>query len=399
MENEAYKLYSSLPMYGRHKTWAEIDLDALKHNYKLIKDHISSSSEARLICVLKADAYGHGADACARVLLGEGCDFFAVSCIEEAVALRNVCLEFDKHADILLLGYTLPSSVGELVANDIIQTVFSPEYAKALNDEAKKQNCCVRVHIKLDTGMNRLGFIAQDKETVACAANDIAAVCALCNMKVEGMFTHFVSADEISCCEKDRTIEQYEYFAAVNDLLLQKGIKIPFKHVANSAAVVRYPNLHLDGVRAGILLYGARASEAADLPSLRPVMSLKTVVSHIHKLSAGKTVSYGGTFSSDSERTLATLPIGYADGFIRAFSGAEVSIETKSGEKVKANIVGRICMDQCMADVTDKCVNVGDIVTLFGEECSQIYDLAALAGTIDYECLCIISGRVPRVYK
>lgn len=148
MKNETYKLYSSLPIYSRHKTWAEIDLEALRHNYRLLKKHIGT---ARMICVLKADAYGHGADSCARALLGEGCDFFAVSCIEEAVALRQVCTELGKHADILLLGYTLPYSAGVLAEMDIIQTVFSPEYAMALNEEAKRQGRSVRIHIKLDT--------------------------------------------------------------------------------------------------------------------------------------------------------------------------------------------------------------------------------------------------------
>lgn len=394
MENETYKLYSSLPIYSRHKTWAEIDLDALRRNYALLKNHVGGS---RIICVMKADSYGHGADSCARALLEEGCDFFAVSCIEEAVALRKVCIELGKRADILILGYTLPYSAGTLAESDIIQTVFSPEYAMALSEEARRQRCRVRVHIKLDTGMNRIGFVAQNDETVNRAADDIAAVCALDSISVEGMFTHFAKADEAVCGE-DMTLIQAGRFTSVNNKLADMGIKIPFLHVSNSAASVRYPELHFDGVREGILLYGARASELADLPGLRPVMSLKTVISHIHSLPAGEHVSYGGTFTSDIERTLATIPIGYADGFLRAFSGAKVSIASKSG-KITAPIVGRICMDQCMVDVTGTDANVGDVVTLFGEDPSQLYDLAKLAGTIDYECLCLISGRVPRIYK
>lgn len=396
MKNETYKLYSSLPIYSRHKTWAEIDLDALRHNYKLLRTHVGG---ARLICVLKADAYGHGADSCARALLGDGCDFFAVSCIEEAVALREVCIELGKKADILLLGYTLPYSAGILAKNDVIQTVFSPEYALALNEEAARQGCVVRTHIKLDTGMNRLGFTAQDKDSIARAAEDVSEVCALGNLKVEGMFTHFAKADEVAGDrEGDMTLLQFDRFKAVNSLLLKKDIKIPFLHTSNSAASVLYPELGLDGVREGILLYGARASEKAYLPGLRPVMSLKTVISHIHTLKPGETVSYGGTYSSDTERTLATIPIGYADGFIRAFGGASVSVATREGA-VEARIVGRICMDQCMIDITGTAAGVGDTVTLFGDTPERLFELAERAGTIDYECLCLISGRVPRVYK
>ena len=267
----------------------------------------------------------------------------------------------------------------------------------ALNEEARRQGRVVRTHIKLDTGMNRLGFGAQDGESAVSAAEDIEEVCAFENLKVEGMFTHFAKADEEPASE-DATLLQYSRFEKVNSILCEKGINIPFLHVANSAASVRYPSLHLNGVREGILLYGARASEIADLDGLRPVMSLKTVISHIHILKAGQAVSYGGIFTSETERTLATIPIGYADGFIRAFGGARVSVETKDGS-IEAEIVGRICMDQCMIDITGTSARVGDVVTLFGDTRERLYDLAERAGTIDYECLCLISGRVPRVYK
>ncbi len=393
MKNETYKLYSSLPIYSRHKTWAEINLEALRHNYRLLKKHIGT---ARMICVLKADAYGHGADSCARALLGEGCDFFAVSCIEEAVALREVCTELGKKADILLLGYTLPYSASVLAETDIIQTVFSPEYAMALNEEAKKQHRVVRVHIKLDTGMNRLGFDAQDDDVASASASDIADVCALENLSVEGMFTHFARADE-EIGGDETTILQYSRFETVNELLRKKGINIPFLHVSNSAASVRHTDLALDGVREGILLYGARASQAADLEGLRPVMSVKSVISHIHVVKKGQQVSYGGVYTADSDRLVATIPIGYADGFVRAFGGASVLISTEAGD-AEAPIIGRICMDQCMIDITGTNARVGDTVTLFGDNRDRLYFLAERAGTIDYECLCLISGRVPRVY-
>ena len=398
MNNQDYNLYSILPLYSRHKTWAEIDLGALRHNYRLLKERIQNGSGGRMICVLKADAYGHGADCCAGALLEEGCDFFAVSCIEEAVALRNICTKLGRAADIMILGYTLPYSASMLAANDIIQTVFSPEYSAALSGEAERQGCVVRTHIKLDTGMNRIGFVAQDEASVLQTAEDICRISAYGGTKVEGMFTHFAKADEKPAGKNEMTLRQYERFIRVNELLKKRGVNIPFLHVSNSAASVLYPSFKLDGVREGILLYGARPSKEAELLGLRPIMSLKSVISHIHTLQPHEGVSYGATFSSDEERLIATIPIGYADGFIRAFSGAQVSIETSGGIE-KAQIVGRICMDQCMIDITGTSAKVGDTVTLFGHEPSQLYELAERAGTIDYECLCLISGRVPRVNK
>ncbi len=395
LKNEAYKLYSGLPVYSRHKTWAEIDLGALRHNYLLLKKNAGNSG---MICVLKADAYGHGAGSCAAALLDEGCDFFAVSCIEEAVDIRRVCSENGKKADILILGYTLPYSAELLVKNDIIQTVFSLEYAMALNDEAKKQGVKVRCHIKLDTGMNRLGFASQSDALIEQTAKDIVTLSGLEGLLPEGMFTHFAKADETGDEADAMTELQLDRFNKVVKLLEENGVKIPLLHVSNSAASVRFPHMSLDLVREGILLYGARPSEAAELSGIKPVMSLKTVISHVHSLLPGEAVSYGGLFKSNEERLLATIPIGYADGFMRSFSGAEVSIKTKAGRE-KARIVGRICMDQCMIDITDTSAGVGDEVTIFGEEPEQLYSLAERAGTIDYECLCLISGRVPRVYK
>lgn len=401
MKQDAYKLYSSLPIYSQHKTWAEIDLSALRHNYHTLLRMVNKGTEekCKLICVMKADSYGHGADACTRVLLEEGCSFFAVSCIEEAVALRTLCEEMNKNAQILILGYTLPISARTLAENNICQTVFSPEYAEALNIEASRQKCRVKCHIKLDTGMNRLGFVAQSDKSISEAVREIEKVSRFDGISIEGMFTHFAKADErpkdSSLC---LTKKQFERFQKVSNLLSEKGIQIPLRHVSNSAASMLFPEYNLDCVREGILLYGARPSLSTELKELKPVMSLKTVISHIHTVSAGESVSYGGLCSFSEERRLATIPIGYADGFLRSYSGALVSIATKSG-RASAKIVGRICMDQCMIDITDTDADIGDIVSLFGETPSQLYELAEKAGTIDYESLCLISGRVPRVYK
>lgn len=401
MEIEKHRLYSSLPIYKSHKAWAEIDLDALRHNYRTLCARVAQGREKapKVMCVLKADAYGHGADIFARTLLEEGCSAFAVSCIEEAVAIRQVCRKLDKAANILILGYTFPDSAEILVENDIIQAVFSTEYAHELNEHAIRLGCRVRCHIKLDTGMNRIGFVSQDEESIRRTALEIATLHRLEGLCIEGMFTHFAKADEPSSSGgQDMTEKQFERFMSVDNELRALGVSIPLKHVSNSAASMLFPKCRLDLVREGILLYGAMPSEYSQIPELRPVMKLKTVISHIHTLRKGETVSYGGTFSADSERIIATLPIGYADGLLRAYSGATVSIATDGGQAF-APIVGRICMDQCMIDITDTGAKVGNIVTIFGDEPSQLHNLSKRAQTIDYECLCLISGRIPRIYK
>ncbi len=393
-----YKLYSSLTELEQRKTWAEIDLGALRQNYRLLREMAASEQkEVRMIAVVKAEAYGHGAPACVRTLLCEGCDFFAVSCIDEAVAVRGVCDGEHREADILILGYTQPSLAYQLARYHIIQTLLSEDYAVHLNRCAADAGVTVRTHIAVDTGMNRIGFAAHSPQEIAAAASAIARVQAFPHLCLEGMFTHFARADEeaggAGCLRTDLQAERYR---ALRAALEERGICIPFHHVCNSAAAVRRPQDRMNGVRLGILLFGARPSDCIELP-LKPVMKLKTVISHLHKLLPGESVSYGGLFSADTERLIATVPIGYADGFLRAYSGAFVTVET-SGGPCPAPIVGRICMDQCMIDVTGTGAQTGDIVTLFGNDPKELYACADRAGTIDYECLCLISSRVPRVY-
>ena len=396
----ARRLYAGLPIVREARTWAEIDLDALCENYRAVTAHLRARSgrEVPVICVIKADAYGHGADSVARALLDEGCRFFAVSCIEEGEELRGVCREMRINANILVLGYTRPSLAKRLAKNDLITALVSTEYACELAKHAAEANVTVRAHIKLDTGMNRIGFPIRTEGEISSAIHNIAHIRALAGLSIEGMFTHFARADEEGTSEPSGlTLIQRERFLAVREGLRALGIDGFFCHVCNSAAAIRFPDFADDAVRVGISLYGCEPSEALKTLALRPVMRLHTLVSHLHTLPVGETVSYGGTYSADTVRRIATLPVGYADGFLRAYSGAFVRIETREGE-VRAPIVGRICMDQCMVDVTDLPVAVGDKVTLLGADPEDIRDLARRAGTIPYEVLCLISARVPRLY-
>lgn len=393
-----YKLYSSLTELEQRRTWAEIDLDALRSNYRLLCDTVRMREKSvRMIAVVKAEAYGHGAPECVRTLLAQGCDFFAVSCIDEAVAVRAVCDGAGRSADILILGYTHPSLASQLARFNIIQTLLSEDYALRLEQAAAQANALVRTHVALDTGMNRIGFAAHSEEEIHSAVAAIAHVCTFSHLCIEGMFTHFARADEeVGGAGEAYTDLQVERYRAACCLLEERGIRIPFHHVCNSAAAVRRQNDYFNGVRIGILLFGARPSDRIALP-LKPVMKLKTVISHLHKLLPGEAVSYGGTYTADSERLIATVPIGYADGFLRAYSGAFVKVDTSEGV-CTVPIVGRICMDQCMIDVTGTGAQIGDTVTLFGNDPKELYAYADRAATIDYECLCLISSRVTRHY-
>ena len=391
-------MYSSLTELEQRKTWAEIDLEALRRNYRLLRDMVTEgNANTRIIAVVKAEAYGHGAPECVRTLLSEGCDFFAVSCIDEAVAVRAVCDGENKQADILILGYTHPSLAPQLWRFNIIQALLSEDYAVSLDRAATQANVTVRVHAALDTGMNRIGFAAHSDGEIVASTAALMRVHGFSGLSLEGMFTHYARADEAPMGEgEDFTDLQAARYRKVCDLLADRGIHIPFHHACNSAASVRRPNDYMNGVRIGILLFGARPSDHIELP-LKPVLKLKTVISHLHKLLPGEGVSYGGTYTADTERLVATMPIGYADGFLRAYSGAFVTVETQNGPRT-VPIVGRICMDQCMIDVTDTGARTGDVVTLFGSDPKELYAYADRASTIDYECLCLISSRVTRRY-
>ncbi len=392
---DSFRTYSDTPQVFAPKVVAEIDVAVLKSNYRYL---CSRAPEARRICVVKADAYGHTSAICVPALLEEGCDFFAVSCIEEALAVRTVCRNMGKKADVLILGYTDCRLAPLLFQNDIIQTAVSEEYARELAAVACGAHVCVRVHVALDTGMNRIGLCASTPSRCREAAEKIRSLSLCDGIAVEGLFTHFSRADE-DFEESDGlefTKAQFERFNSVRQRLIDGGINL-FCHVCNSAATLRFPEFAFDGVRLGIALYGVAPSSFVKA-EVTPVMSLKTVISHVHSVSAGDRVGYGGEYIAEKDRKTATLPIGYADGFIRAFSGFSVTVHTKNGD-IKAPVIGRICMDQCMIDVSGLDVSAGDRVTVFGEDAESLSTLARMAGTIEYELLCLVSGRVPRIAK
>ncbi len=396
MKPADYRLYSALKLIDTDRKRACIDLSALAHNYAVLGSHLTRERPVRIIAVVKADAYGHGSPECVRRLLALGCDFFAVSCIEEAMVVRKVTLETSQHADILILGYTDPSLAAHLSQNDFIQALLSPDYARQLAKAAAQASCRVRVHIAVDTGMNRIGFAAHSDKEIETTARDIATVAANPNLCVEGMMTHFATADEDTPSARRQMQVQAERYTALKEGLEREGIAIPFHHVCNSAASLTSPALWFDGVRIGNLLWGGGYGISAQLP-LKPVMRLEADISHIHTLLPGESVSYGAVFTAEHPMTVAVLPIGYADGWLRAYGNATLLLKTAT-RQYRVPILGRICMDQCMIDITDTDAAVGDTVTLFGEDRKSLDTLACLAGTIDYECLCLISSRVKRTY-
>ena len=373
-----------------YKTWAEIDTGALRRNWHGILSRLPD--RCTLIAVVKANAYGHGADIVIRTLAEEGCRFFAVSNPAEAVQVRELLPD----AEILILGCSMPQDMPDLWRMNIIQAVFDTEFALACDAamaEAKGRgelpaDARLRVHLKLDTGMNRLGFYAGDP---AEAAAEIASLSGLAHLNYEGMFTHFACADADH--GEGRTAVQLARFEAVRDRLRALGICPPMLHVCNSAGILHMPHACMDAVRAGIILYGL-TPDGSLLPWLEPVMTLKTRIVHIHTLHAGESVSYGGTFTAERDMRIATLPIGYADGFTRRFGGA--SVRLKDG--TLAPIIGRICMDQCMIDLGGTEAEPGDEVTLFGgDDGSMLEALAQRGGTINYEITSLIMERVPRI--
>ena len=363
-----------------HKVWAEINPSALVRNYKRIE---KMSRGTRVIPVIKADAYGHGAVESMLALKKAGAEMFAVSSVAEAVELKKVCSD----PRILILGYSLEDDVDVLSKYNITQTVFSLDYARSLDAACTRLGVeRISVHIKLDTGMNRLGICAKD---TAAAVGEVTAISRLEHLHIEGMFTHFACADEL---KSPLTDTQRTRFENVRSGLEKAGVELGMCHVCNSAGIIRSEISAYDAVRAGIILYGQMPSGDFDLGDFETPMSLKARVAHVHELDAGDSVSYGATFVADKKMKIATLPIGYADGFIRAYKGATVKLNGK-----ECPIIGRICMDQCMIDVTGLDVKSGDVAVMFDSR-EKIEMLAKMSNTISYEVLCLIGKRVPRIY-
>lgn len=367
------------------RTWAEIDLGNLEHNYRALR---ACAPASKFLGVVKANAYGHGAVPVAQKLEELGADYLAVACLNEALELRSAGIK----APILILGVTPPELADQVVAHGITQAVFTLELARALSQAAANQGTEAKIHVKVDTGMSRLGALCHDGET--CAA-EVAAICAQPNLTHEGIFTHFANADG----DEEYTMLQFTRFLDVLDVLENKyNLKFEIRHCAASAAVLNYPCTHLDMVRPGIALYGHYpdpSCEGLDGPGLLPVMALKSRVTAVRELPEGTPVSYGCTSSFGfGGGRVAVLPIGYADGLHRVLSN-ESSVFLAGQARP---IMGRVCMDMCMIGLDEAAdVKAGDVAEIFGRNL-PVEHHAGLANTIQYELLCAVSPRVPRVY-
>lgn len=369
-------------MYFR--TQAKIDLDAVEYNYNNTRAKLPQG--CKLLGVIKADAYGHGAVELARFLENK-CDFFGVACIEEAVELKKTGIK----TPILILGYVAPAFYDLVVKYDIRIPVFSYDMAKALSDEAVKQGKTVPFHFCIDTGMSRIGFQVNEESADVCKQ-----ICALPNIEAEGLFSHFATADESDLTKALAQREKYKTFV---EMLESRGIQIPIKHLNNSAGIMNFDE-YFDMCRMGIILYGLYPSEEVDksLLDIKPVMSWLTHISHIKTLEAGREVSYGGTFKTTEPRVIATIPVGYADGYPRCLSNkGRVIINGQY-----APIVGRVCMDQFMVDVTDvDGAELDSIVTLVGKDGDaelSMEEVSNAAYSFNYELPCRVARRVPRTY-
>ena len=365
--------------------WAEIDLDAIAYNTRNIKKLIGDKD---LIAVVKANCYGHGVIGIIPTLLENGVSRFAVAMISEALEIRDNKIT----TPVMILGFT-PLYLGEeLINNNIEQTVYDLDYARELSKIALTLNKKAKIHIAIDTGMGRIGFLPNEK-----SIDNITEICSLEGIEVIGIFTHFSTSDEK---DKEYSHEQFTKMLSVMDTLKKRGIDIPLKHVANSGAIIDLPDTYLDAVRAGIILYGYYPSDEIDKNNLalKPALTLKATITNVKTLEKDMYVSYGRTFKTSNETIVATIPVGYADGYLRKL--AENGKVIIKGEF--APIIGRICMDQFMIDVTNiPDVKIGDEAILLGEKNGLKYnadDMAKKLDTINYEVTCMLKSRLPRVY-
>jgi alanine racemase len=363
----------------KHRVTARVDLERIGHNYNYIKSLVG---DARVMAVVKADAYGHGSIEVAKKLESLGCTDFAVACLSEAQELRA----FGISGNILILGPTDAKLINEVIEGDFIQTVDSLDYAKALAKRGR-----VRVHIKVDTGMSRLGIYCHSEAYISPCADEISGIASLENISVEGIFTHFADSDGDG---EQFTRWQYKMFTSLLSELDSRNINVGIRHCCNSAATIRYPEMHLDMVRAGIILFGLMPSANIKDENIRPAMRLSARVCAVHTLKAGDCVSYGCGYRAKCDTRVAVIAIGYADGFSRVYSGKEL---IRINGKTFAT-VGRICMDMCMVDIgLDFECSVRDEAVIF-ETSEDIERLANALGTINYEILCSLKHRVKLEY-
>ncbi len=373
------------------RAWAEIDLDAVQYNIDRIREKIHA--DTKIIVVIKTDGYGHGAVQIARMLEREDSVWgYAVATAEEAFSLRqnHIC------KPIMILGYTFPDNYEQLISEEVRATVFTYESAKELSEAALRVGKKCRIHIKIDTGMTRIG-LHPDDEGLAL----IRKILALPELETEGIFTHFATADE---ADRTKAYQQMKVFRNYTERISKElKFEIPMKHCSNSAAIVEMPEANMDAVRAGIILYGLWPSQevkADNKIQLRPALSLKSRIVYVKTVPKGQEISYGGTYTTTKDTRVATICIGYGDGYPRSLSN--VGHVLLKGQR--APILGRVCMDQFMIDVTnintDICV--GDKVTLIGAdggECITMEELGEISGRFNYELACDIGKRIPRIYK
>ncbi|RDU65102.1 alanine racemase [Helicobacter sp. MIT 14-3879] len=373
--------YNKLKRY----CWAEINIANFTNNLHIIKNKLNKNT--KILCVVKANGYGHGAIKLAKAALDFGVYQLGVATLEEAMELR----ENYKNARILILGYTPPNLAKEVIKNDIELCVYHKEVAIELSKEAKKQNKVANIHIKLDTGMGRIGYTWNKKNL-----DEILYITKLDSINIKGVFTHFSSADELNC---QYTKKQYKIYNKFIEFLNNNRVNNFIKHCSNSAGIITYPNAIEDMARIGIIAYGLKPSLDINIEGLKAVMSLKAKIVHIKTLPKNCSISYGRTYTTNKKAKIATLPLGYADGYMRLLSNkAEVLVKSK-----RAKVVGNICMDQCTIDISNiDNVKIDDEVTLFGYDKFNnelsVDELAKHVGSINYEIICAISNRVPRIY-
>jgi len=365
-------------------TWVEIDLDAITHNFRAIKNRLAPA--ANILAVVKANAYGHGMVEVSRRLVKEGVSYLGVASVDEAVVLREAKIK----APILILSSILPKEVKYAINYNLTFTVCDEILASELDKIARKANRKVLAHLKVDTGMGRLGIWHGEAKGL------FEDILGLKNIILEGVYTHFATADEENT---SYTVEQINNFKSLIKELEAKGFKIPYIHAANSAGTILFKNSHFSMVRPGLMIYGLYPNESiSKILQLKPALSLKSRIIFLKRTPVGRSISYGATYTTDKDTLIATLPIGYADGLNRGLSNkGEVIVR-----KRRSPIVGRICMDHTMADVghVDK-VELGDEVVLIGTQGTEritAEEIARILGTIPYEVVCWISARVPRVY-
>jgi len=364
-------------------TFAEIDLGAIAHNINEIKKLIPKST--KFMAVVKADGYGHGAVEVSKAAVSAGADYLSVASIKEATELRGGGVS----SPILILSESLPDRAKEIIDLGLTQTVYTLRLAEALSKAASSAGKKAKVHLKVDTGMGRIGASASEAEEL------LEKIMSLPGIVVEGIFTHFAKADEPG---DPYTAQQLSVFKEVIRKIEGKNIFIPLKHAANSAATLYHPDSHLDMVRIGLAMYGLYPNGGRPKVSLKPALSFKTTVAYVKRVPPGTHLSYGSTYKTLKDTTIVTLPVGYADGYSRALSN-------KGNVLIKGRrypVAGRVCMDLTLADVGDDAIGIGEEVVLIGSQGADrigAEEVASLESTISYEVVCGIGKRVPRVYK